>query len=250
MKPGARLWITGGSSGLGAALARAAASAGHPVVISARSAESLADLATESGRISALSLDVTDRAAVGRAVTVIERDGPIDVAVLNAGTHVPVDPAELDAGDFRALIEVNFMGTVHCLEAVLPGMLRRGHGKVVLVASVAGYVGLPTSAAYGATKAALINLAESLKPELDRGGVTIQLVCPGFVDTPLTRRNRFPMPFLMQPDAAAAAFLAGLRSDRFEIVFPRRMAWTMRLLRRLPYTALFAVTRRLAPRRG
>lgn len=246
MKPGARIWVTGASSGLGEAVARAAAAAGHPVVASARSAEKLERLAADVGEITAQPVDTTDRSAVAAAVAAIESAGPIDVAVLNAGTHIPVDPAAFDAAAFRTLAEVNLMGTVHCLEAVLPAMIARGGGRIAIVASVAGYVGLPTSAAYGMTKAGLINLAESLKPELERHGVTVQLVCPGFIDTPLTRKNKFPMPFLMKADAAAQALLNGLRSDRFEIVFPRRMAWTMTLLRHLPYKAVFAITRKIA----
>ncbi|MET4698557.1 short-subunit dehydrogenase [Constrictibacter sp. MBR-5] len=246
MKPGARIWVTGASSGLGEALARAAAAAGHPVVASARSADKLERLAAEVPGIAAEPVDTTDRAAVAAAVAAIETAGPIDVAVLNAGTHIPVNPAAFDADAFRSLTDVNLMGTVHCLEAVLPGMIRRGGGRIAIVASVAGYVGLPTAAAYGMTKAGLINIAESLKPELERHGIVVQLVCPGFVDTPLTQKNRFPMPFLMQPDDAARALLDGLRSDRFEIVFPRRMAWAMTLMRHLPYKALFAITRKIA----
>lgn len=246
MKPGANIWITGASSGLGEAVARAAVAAGHPVVASARSADKLERLAAELSGLKAAPVDTTDRGAVGSAVAAIEADAPIDVAVLNAGTHIPVDPSAFDAGAFRTLTEVNLMGTVHCLEAVLPHMIRRGAGHIAIVASVAGYVGLPTAAGYGMTKAGLINMAEALKPELEKHGVTVQVVCPGFIDTPLTRKNDFPMPFLMKPEAAAKALLDGLRSDRFEIVFPRRMAWTMWLMRHLPYKGLFAATRRIA----
>jgi len=246
LKPGARIWVTGASSGLGEAVARAAAAAGHPVVTSARSADKLERLAADVPEITAQPVDTTDRAAVAAAVAAIEADGPIDVAVLNAGTHIPVDPAAFDADAFRTLAEVNLMGTVHCLEAVLPAMIARGSGRIAIVASVAGYVGLPTSAAYGMTKAGLINMAESLKPELERHGVTVQVICPGFIDTPLTRKNKFPMPFLMKPEAAARALLDGLRSDRFEIVFPRRMAWAMTMMRHLPYKAVFAITRKIA----
>lgn len=246
MKAGERIWITGASSGLGEAVARAAAAAGHPVVVSARRAEKLEELAASTPGLTPAAVDTTDRDAVRRVVAGIEAAGPIDVAILNAGTHIPVDPTALDSDAFRGLVEVNLMGTVHCLEAVLPGMIARGRGRVVVVASVAGYVGLPTAAAYGMTKAGLINMAEAIKPELERRGVAVQLVCPGFVDTPLTRRNSFPMPFLMQPDAAARAMLAGIRSGRFEIVFPRRMDWTMTLMRHLPYRLMFAITRRIA----
>ena len=246
-------WITGASSGLGRALARRMAADGWTVAASARNAEALAELAASAaglaGEIRAYPLDVTDPAAVADTVAAVERElGPIDQAVLNAGTHRPVRAAELAAGDFRALVELNLMGTVHGLEALLPGMIARKGGRIAVVASVAGYRGLPTSAAYGMTKAGLINLAEALKPELDGHGVTLQLVNPGFVRTPLTDKNPFPMPFLMEVEDAAEAFYRGLRSDRFEIVFPRRFAYMLKVLRCLPAPLAFAVPRHLVPK--
>jgi short-subunit dehydrogenase len=152
--------------------------------------------------------------------------------------------AEFDAARFRAQVEVNLMGTVHMLEALLPAYLAARKGHVVVVSSVAGYRGLPTSAAYGATKAALNNLAESLKYDLDRAGVKLQLVNPGFVKTPLTDRNDFKMPFLMPVEKAVARMIAGLQTNRFEITFPRRFTWQLKLLRVLPYRLYFAITRR------
>ncbi len=246
-------WITGASSGLGEALARRLARDGWQVAASARSADKLVDLeraaADHPGSILAVPLDVTDAAATEAAVARIENDlGPIDQAVLNAGTHKPVRAAALKVEDFRALAELNLMGTVHGLVPLLAAMTARGRGRVAIVASVAGYRGLPTSAAYGMTKAGLINMAEALKPELDRFGVTLQLVNPGFVRTPLTERNAFPMPFLMDVDDAAAALQRGLQSDRFEIVFPRRFAYLMKILRCLPAPLAFALTRRLVLR--
>ena len=223
---------------------------GWHVAVSARRADALADVVNEAsglkGRIKAYPLDVTDRAAVAATVASIERDfGQIDQAVLNAGTHQPVAAASLDAGAFRTLIELNLMGTAHCLEAVLPAMIARRGGSIAIVASVAGYHGLPSAAAYGMTKAGLINLAQSLKPELDGYGVHMQIVNPGFVRTPLTDKNTFPMPFLMEPDKAAEAFYRGLRSTRFEIIFPRRLAYLLKILDMLPPRLAFAVTRRL-----
>lgn len=251
--PAGCAWITGASSGLGRALALSLARAGWSVVASARRGELLDELAREAdglpGRIAALPVDVTDAAAVSRAVAHIEVTiAPIALAVLNAGSHRVVDPARLAVEDFRSLVELNLMGTVNCLAAALPGMQRRGSGRIAIVASLAGYVGLPTAAAYGMTKAGLINMAESLRPELATQGITLQLANPGFVDTPLAARNRFAMPFLMSTPAAVAALQRGLASDRFEIVFPWRFAMLMKLLRLLPYPLLFRVTRRLAPR--
>jgi NAD(P)-dependent dehydrogenase (short-subunit alcohol dehydrogenase family) len=191
---------------------------------------------------------VTDPAAVTAAVGTIERTlGPIDQAVLNAGSHQPVRATGLSAAAFRELTELNLMGTVNCLEALLPGMIARRAGRIAVVASLAGYRGLPTSAAYGMTKAGLINMAEALKPELEAYGVHMQVVNPGFVRTPLTDKNPFPMPFLMEVEDAAGAFYRGLGSKRFEIVFPRRLAYLLKVLRCLPTPLAFAVTRRLVP---
>ena len=190
-------------------------------------------------------LDITDHAAVRDAVARIEAEhGPIDVAVLNAGTHQPVSAAEFTAEGLRELMEINVMGTAACLEALMPRMIARGRGRIAVVASVAGYRGLPTSAYYGATKAALINLTELLKFDLDRAGVTIQLIDPGFVKTPLTDRNEFPMPFLISAELAADRIASGLRSRRFEIAFPRRFVWILKLLRCLPYALYFPLVGR------
>lgn len=245
-------WITGASSGLGEALALRMARAGWRVAASARGAEKLAALERASagggGSIHAMPLDVTDAAATAATIARIEdKIGPIDQAVLNAGTHAPVRAAALEITDFQKLVDLNLMGTVHCLSPLLASMSARGAGRVAVVASVAGYRGLPTSAAYGMTKAGLINLAEALKPELDGLGVTLQVVNPGFVRTPLTDRNPFPMPFLMEVEDAAAALYRGLQSERFEIVFPRRFAYIMKVLRCLPTSLAFALTRRLVP---
>ena len=245
-------WITGASSGLGHALARHMAADGWTVAASARSAPPLAELATSAdnlpGSIKAYPLDVTDATAVKATVASIESDlGPIGQAVLNAGTHKPLRATEITAESFRPLVELNLMGTVHCLEAVLPGMIARRGGRIAVVASLAGYRGLPTSAAYGMTKAGLINMAEALKPELDGHGVRMQIVNPGFVRTPLTDKNPFPMPFLMELEDAAAALYRGLQSSRFEIVFPWRFAILLKILRLLPAPLAFALTRRLVP---
>jgi NAD(P)-dependent dehydrogenase (short-subunit alcohol dehydrogenase family) len=249
MLPPERAWVTGASSGIGAALARRLARDGAEVVASARRADRLAALAAVDPRIVPWPLDVTDHPAVRAAVDRIEAErGPIDVAVLNAGTHRPVSAAGFTAEGLRALLELNVLGTAACLEAVMPRMIARGRGRIAVVASVAGYRGLPTSAYYGATKAALINLTESLKFDLDRAGVAIQLVDPGFVRTPLTDRNDFPMPFLVGAELAADRIARGLRSGRFEIAFPRPFVAFLKLLRILPYTLYFPLVARATRR--
>ncbi|WP_375595167.1 SDR family NAD(P)-dependent oxidoreductase [Algihabitans albus] len=251
-EPPGCVWITGASQGLGRALALELVRRGRTVVASARSADKLEDLVRDAaeptgnggGRLVPLVVDVTDGPAVAEAVRKIEREiGPIETAVLNAGTHIPVDGRSLKAADFRKLLDINVMGTVLCLEPVIAAMTPRRRGRIAVVASVSGYGGLPSAAAYGLTKAGLINMCESLRPELALAGVTIQVVNPGFVRTPLTDKNDFPMPFLMEPEAAARAFADGLASNRFEIVFPRRLAYLLKVLRLLPYGLYFAVTK-------
>jgi hypothetical protein len=241
-------WITGASSGIGRALALALAREGVVVAASARSRGALEALAAEAGtgRILPTPLDVADRAAVTLAAEAALRvfRGPPDLAVLNAGTYLPISAEAFDAARFRAQVEANLMGAVHMLEALLPAYLAARRGHIAIVSSVAGYRGLPTSAAYGATKAALSNLAESLKYDLDRAGVKLQLVNPGFVKTPLTDKNDFKMPFLMPVEKAVERMIAGLQSNRFEITFPRRFTWQLKLLRLLPYRLYFAITRR------
>ncbi|MBL8698755.1 MAG: SDR family NAD(P)-dependent oxidoreductase [Alphaproteobacteria bacterium] len=243
-------WITGASSGIGEALARRLAATGRPVVASARSAVALDALAAAAaGRIRSHALDVTDAEACAQAVAAIEAEaGPIGLAVLNAGTHAPMSADDFSVATARRLVEVNLMGVVNCLAPLLERMRARRSGHIAIVASVAGYGGLPTAAAYGATKAALINMAQSLKLDCDRLGIKLQLVNPGFVKTPLTDRNEFPMPFLMPVEDAVTALVAGLAGNRFEIAFPRRFALLLRLLNAMPEAAYFAAVRRFTGR--
>jgi len=237
--------ITGASSGLGRALALHAARAGDRVAISARRAEALEEVASLAPEIHTFPLDITDREAAAACVAEIEdRLGAIDLAVLNAGTYQPMTAADLDPAAFARLIDVNVMGTVNCLAPLVRAMTVRYAGHIAVVSSVAGYRGLPTAVAYGASKAALINMTEALKFDLDRTHVRLSLVNPGFVKTPLTDRNPFPMPFLMAPEAAAARLYAGLERRGFEVSFPRRFTTRLKLLRYLPYRLYFPLVAR------
>ncbi|MCI5044211.1 MAG: SDR family NAD(P)-dependent oxidoreductase [Aquisalinus sp.] len=245
-------WITGASYGLGRALAEHMARKGWQVAISARSEDDLKVFAAESkswkGQVHAYPCDITNLDDLKQAVVKIEADiGPIEIAVLNAGTHQPMRAHEFDANVFRKLTDINLMGTVNCIEALLPGFYKRQSGQIAVVSSVAGYRGLPTSAAYGMTKAGLINMAEALKPEFDEANILIQVVSPGFVRTPLTDKNDFPMPFIMEPEDAARAFYKGLVSRRFEIVFPWQMGIIFKLIRMLPAPLAFALTKNMIP---
>jgi NAD(P)-dependent dehydrogenase (short-subunit alcohol dehydrogenase family) len=247
------IWCTGAGKGIGRALSLRLARDGHTVAASARTVSDLESLASQSaglpGRIVAFPLDVTDEAAVAATVAAIEDAlGPIDIAVLNAGTHIPVAATELTSPPFRTLFEVNVMGVVHGLCALLPVFIARRSGHIAVVASVAGYRGLPTAAAYGASKAAVINMCEALQPELTAVGVRLTLINPGFVKTPLTDKNDFEMPLLMEVDAAADRIADGLRSSRFEVTFPRRFTWMLKLLRILPYPLYFFLVRKFLVR--
>lgn len=240
-------WITGASSGIGRALALRLARDGWTIAVSARSVDELASLATESdGRIVAFPLDVTDKAAVDETVQAIEdRLGSIDLAVFAAGTYFRDYALGFDSACFRAMVELNLIGTAQCLEKVMPAMIARESGQIAVVASVSGYVGLPGAASYGATKAALNVMCEALYPELRSHGVKLSIVNPGFVDTPLTRKNDFPMPFLISAEEAADTIADGLVAGKYEIVFPRKMALAMKVLHALPARVRFALTRRM-----
>ena len=240
-------WVTGAGSGIGRALALRLAGEGWEVAASARTERDLAALAGEApGRIHAFQLDVADEAAVRETVAHIEAEfGPIDLAVLNAGIYARDAAAQFDAGAFRATVDVNLMGSVHCLAALMPPMLARRGGHIAVVSSVSGFVGLPGAAGYGATKAALINMCEALYPELAARNVRLSLICPGFVDTPLTKKNDFAMPFMISADAAVDHIMSGLKSRRFMTAFPWKMVLSMRLLAALPERLRFAITRRM-----
>lgn len=238
------IWITGASQGIGKALALAYAKAGNTVAISARNQDKLQEVVDEAasltGRILALPCDVTDKEQVTESLNqLIQQERLPDRVILNAGTHQPMAASEFKAESVNKLLTINTMGAAIPLEALLPHYLEQKRGQIAIVASVAGYRGLPTASAYGASKAALINLAESLRSELYSSGVDIRLVNPGFVKTPLTDKNEFDMPFLISVEEAARSITKGLAGKSFEVVFPTRMAIAMSLLKWLPDRIFF-----------
>ena len=235
-------WVTGASTGIGRDIVLQLSAAGVKVAASARSPDKLAALGP--GIVSIL-LDVTDADACRAAADRVESElGPIDLVVFGAGTYAPVAIDSIDPKLFAHTMDTNYMGVVNCLAAVAPRMLARGQGQISWIASVAGFMGLPKAAAYGPTKAALINLAECLEPEMRLKGVRISVINPGFVATPLTAQNDFEMPFLMQPDEAARRTIKGLAEGRFEIAYPRRFVAILRALRALPYPLFFRLITR------
>lgn len=242
------VWITGASSGIGAALAREMADNGWQVAASGRNRERLDALCADAPQaIHAFVLDVTDGEASARAATKIEQAlGPIDLAVFNAGVGSGFSIDRYDAADVFDRMRVNYGGAVNGIGAVLPAMLARGRGHIALTASVAGFRGLPGGGPYSASKAAMIALAESLKLDLDSRGIDVSVITPGFVRTPMTDKNRFPMPFMIDAGDAARRMRRGLEARRFEITFPRRLSYMLKLLQRLPYALYFPLIRRIA----
>lgn len=245
------LWLTGASSGIGAALVTRLVKRGYRLALSSRNEIGLHalrdELATSVAKnIDIFPVDITDHAEVRDTVAKIESIvGDIDTCIFNAGDYEPMQASEFDAGLFRKLIDVNYMGVVNCLDAILPNMLGRKNGEILINASLAGYRGLPQGAPYGASKAALINMAESLRPELRQNGVDLRIINHGFVDTRLTRKNRFAMPFLITDEEAADRIAENLGKSGFEIIFPKRFAYVLKVVRCLPYVLFFQLMKRL-----
>ena len=241
---GKTVWLVGASSGIGQATAHALHEAGAKVVVSARSGAALEAFVANHPGAQALVLDVSDAAAVKTAAQSLLAQGPLDLMMYCAGYYREQRATGFDLADMLRHQQVNYVGALYVLDAVLPAMLQRGSGHLSLVGSVAGYRGLPNSLAYGPTKAALINLAETLYLDLQASGVGVSLVNPGFVETPLTAGNQFSMPALISPAQAAAAILAGWAQGEFEIHFPKRFTLWMKTLRVLPYALYFPAIRK------
>jgi short-subunit dehydrogenase len=236
------VWVTGASTGIGADICRQLAAEGVIVAASARNAEALKALGQN---IHAYPLDVSNESAVADTFAKIEKShGQIDLIIAGAGTYTPASAADFQTKMFRQMYEVNYLGVVNMLAAVLPTFRARRAGHLSWIASVSGYRGLPKAAAYGPTKAALINLAESLEPELRRDGVKVSVINPGFVRTPMTSINDFEMPFLMEPADAARATIAGLAKGKFEIAYPTPFVAIMKFGRLLPYSIYLWVSRK------
>lgn len=239
---GRRIWIVGASAGIGAALARALAARGAALILSARDAPALTALAADCGGARAEPLDLASPGAL-EAVAARLAEGPaLDAVICTAALYDPGRLADLSAERIAAMVQVNLTGTIAVARAAT-GLVRPG-GQLVLFGSVAGYLGLPGGQPYSATKAAVNNLAESLAVEL-APALDVRLVSPGFVATRLTAKNRFAMPALITPEAAAEAVLHGLGRRGFEIHFPRRFTLAMKLLRLMPYALSLRLTRRL-----
>ena len=241
---GKTVWLVGASSGIGAATAHALHALGARVVVSARQAALLEAFVQAHPGSQSLALDVTDAPAVQHAARLLLAQGPLDGVVYCAGHYQAMRADNLNLADMKRHLDVNYVGALHVLDAVLPALLARGQGHISLIGSVAGFGGLPNSLAYGPTKAALINLAETLYLDARGKGLGVSIVNPGFVQTPLTANNTFAMPALLTPEQAAQAILKGWARGAFEIHFPKRFTLWLKALRLLPYRAYFYLVER------
>jgi NAD(P)-dependent dehydrogenase (short-subunit alcohol dehydrogenase family) len=240
-----RVWVVGASTGIGRALAISLLQAGAQVAVSARKATALEQIVKDQSRGMAVPLDVTDHAAMNLAADEIEaRFGGIDLMIYCAGIYSPMRAEGLDLELCLSHDDVNYRGAVAAVARVLPPMLARNHGAVALVSSVAGYRGLPKALAYGPTKAAMINFAETLYLDLQVRGLGVFLINPGFVETPLTAQNEFHMPALISTEEAAAQIKRGFENGSFEIHFPRRFTNWLKAMRQLSYPIYFAAVKR------
>ena len=240
------VWIVGASSGIGASLARLMDDRAGNVAITARSADKLEALQSAGKRLAAFPADISDQKAITDTVAEIEkRFSGIDLAVLCAGVWLPMAADEMDVEEMRRAMDINYFGVIDTVNALLPGMKARGGGRIVIVASVAGYRGLPTSVVYGPTKAALINLVETLAIELSAWGIEVTIANPGFVDTPMARVNQFKMPGLISADTAAQKLLDGIVRHKPAIFFPRGFTTIIRLMNFLPTGLYYALIRRM-----
>ena len=239
------VWLIGASSGIGLACARSLHQQGAHIIVSARSAEALDNFTTQHAGSLALPLSVEDAPAMTKAAQDIRtRHGKIDMVVYCAGHYCPQSARDFDSAQMQRHMSINYTGAVHMLDAILPIVRQQGFGHISLVASVAGYRGLPKALAYGPTKAALIHLGEALYLDLHSSNIGVSVVNPGFVATPLTAQNNFKMPALLSPEQAAAQMLAGWQAGRFEIHFPKRFTSVLKLMQILPYSLYFYLTQK------
>lgn len=242
---GKSVWIIGASSGIGRATAAALHARGARVTVSARNAQALQEFVAAHPGSAALPLDSTDPQAVQQCVDHLLATGAPDCVMYCAGHYQAMRASALDVPDMLRHLQVNYQGALYLLEALLPALRQRGQGHLSFVSSVAGYRGLPNSLAYGPTKAALTNLAETLYLDLQADGIGVSVINPGFVETPLTAGNAFSMPGLITPPQAAQAILQGWARGNFEIHFPKRFTFWMKVLRILPNRWYFYLVRKM-----
>jgi short-subunit dehydrogenase len=251
MKPldysGKHVWIIGASSGIGQVLARELTLRGAKLALSARSEDKLAALKKELGERHVICpLDVSDAQQAMDAAQKIQSQFPrLDCVVFLAAIYTPMRLEALELAQMRSIIEINLMGAFHMVHAVLPILRQQQCGQIALCGSVAGYCGLPGGQPYSATKAGIINLAESLRADMARSPIDVKLISPGFVATQMTAKNDFAMPMMIAPEKAAKAIADGLLAPHFEIHFPKRFTYLVKFLRLLPAWLYFPIIKRV-----
>ncbi len=240
-------WIIGASSGIGRELARELAADGWQVIVSARNAEALASLRKEHpDALLDIPFDVLDADALTTSLDdVASRTGPVDLLICSAAFWRMGGLADTPPEEFTRTLTTNVVAPFAIIKGTLERGLLRAGARIAVLSSVAGFNGLPNAVAYGSSKAALTHMAESLRFDLTALGYHLSVVHPGFVATPMTADNPFPMPFIMPADAAARRILRGIERGRFEIAFPRRLVWSLKLIRMLPYAIAFPLLKRL-----
>ena len=241
------IWITGASSGIGKSLAIKFANEGWQVAASARREDLLNKLSESNQNISSFPLDVTSRENCEEMFEKIKNKFEnIDTCFFSTGTWDPKKEKEIDIDQMKKVMEVNFFGTLNCIKAVEMYFKEKKNGNISIVSSIAGYRGLPNSTGYGASKAALNNLAESLYFDFGRYNVRVSLISPGFIKTPMTDKNQFKMPFLKTPEFAAEKIYNGLiNGSSFEIDFPKELTLILKFLKILPDSVYFKLIRKL-----
>ncbi len=230
------IWITGGSTGIGKSLAIKFASQNWNVAVSARRTELLNELCVDNKNIYPFPLDVTDiEQCKNVSNNIIKKFGFIDICVFGTGMHDPNSEKNFNLNKIREIMEVNFFGVMNCVNSVYEHFSEKKNGKLSIISSVAGYRGLPAAGAYCASKSALTSFTESLYFDMKRKNVEVALISPGFIKTPMTDKNQFPMPFLRSSEFAAEKIFLGLtKKNIFEIHFPKMFTYLMKIIQILP----------------
>lgn len=243
LKTVSNIWVTGASSGIGESVTQALVRGGHRLIVTGRRPEPLEQLRTlAADRVTPAVADTTRKEDLQAIAPVLECFGDLHMAILNAGTCEYLDVADFNSDVIARNIETNVIGTARCVDIALPA-LRRARAKglpatLVIVGSSAWWFPFARAEGYGASKAALAYFAQSLRADLAAGGIDVVLVSPGFVKTPLTDRNDFPMPFLVTAEDAAERIVSGLAKGHNEIAFPKRFTWILKCLGALPQSLI------------
>ena len=244
-----KVWITGASSGIGKAVAEKFASKGWKVALSART-KTVLDQMSKNQNMFSFPMDVTDQTQIKKSFdNILTEFGDLDLCIFSSGTYDPKDESKINSDKIRNVINVNFFGVIDCVKVVEDHFKNKKSGHISIVSSIAGYRGLPNSSGYGPSKAALTNFAESIYFDFKKYGVRVSIISPGFIKTPLTDKNEFPMPFLKTPDYAAEKIFNGLvKSNVFEVHFPKGLTLTLKFLRILPYKIYLFLVDKLVKR--